>query len=304
MEALGTFDIGQAAVVCDGLVLAVEAAEGTDAMIARVGTLPENIRGTPRKRRGVLIKARKPTQDGKTDLPGNRCSDREECRGNRPCRNCSRGRIGSGRKPQSRRAKRGRSWALHFGLPIDAAIRIAMSADGRASLKLMLVCGEPSGDQLGAQLMGGLRTLAGDKIQFVGVGGPAMAANGLKSLFPIDVTSVMGLRSIVPRLPEILRRIRMASDFALAARPDALVCIDSPEFTHRIAKRLRRMDANIPTVNYVAPQVWASRAYRAGRMARYFDLVLALLPFEVGVLRGAWAARTVRRASRGGACVR
>jgi hypothetical protein len=67
--ALGRFDVGQAAVVCDGLVLAVEAAEGTDAMIARVGALPEHIRGTRASRRGVLIKARKPTQDGRTDLP-------------------------------------------------------------------------------------------------------------------------------------------------------------------------------------------------------------------------------------------
>jgi hypothetical protein len=69
VEALGTFDIGQAAVVCDGLVLAVEAAEGTDAMIARVGSLSENIRGTSKRRRGVLIKAPKATQDGRTDLP-------------------------------------------------------------------------------------------------------------------------------------------------------------------------------------------------------------------------------------------
>jgi DUF1009 family protein len=69
VEALGTFDIGQAAVVCDSLVLAVEAAEGTDHMIARAGTLSENVRGTLQKPRGVLIKARKPTQDGKTDLP-------------------------------------------------------------------------------------------------------------------------------------------------------------------------------------------------------------------------------------------
>lgn len=69
VKALGQFDVGQAAAVCDGLVLAVEAAEGTDAMIARVRTLPEHLRGTPAKRRGVLVKARKPTQDGRTDLP-------------------------------------------------------------------------------------------------------------------------------------------------------------------------------------------------------------------------------------------
>ena len=148
-------------------------------------------------------------------------------------------------------------------------------------LTIMLVCGEPSGDQLGAELMTGLRALGGDTIRIVGVGGSAMAAQGLKSLFPLDTTAVMGLREVVPRIPEILRRVRVASDYALATKPDAVVCIDSPDFTHRIARRVKRGNASIPIVNYVAPQVWASRSYRARKMARYFDLVLALLPFEV-----------------------
>jgi lipid-A-disaccharide synthase len=147
-------------------------------------------------------------------------------------------------------------------------------------LTLMLVCGEPSGDQLGGELMMGLKTLAGDSIRIMGVGGAAMAAHGLQSLFPLDDTAVMGLREVVPRIPKILRRVREASDFALATRPDAVVLIDSPDFTHRIARRLKRIDPSIRTVNYVAPQVWASRQYRARRMGRYFDLVLALLPFE------------------------
>lgn len=69
VRAVGAMDVGQAAVVCEGLALAVEAAEGTDAMIARIADLPEHLRGSERKRKGVLVKARKPTQDGKTDLP-------------------------------------------------------------------------------------------------------------------------------------------------------------------------------------------------------------------------------------------
>jgi lipid-A-disaccharide synthase len=143
----------------------------------------------------------------------------------------------------------------------------------------MLVCGEPSGDQLGAELMAALKAIAGE-IEFVGVGGAAMAGQGLRSLFPLDATAVMGLRSVVPKIPEILRRVRLAADLALETKPDVVVCIDSPDFTHRIAQRVRRRDPTIPTVNYVAPQVWASRQYRARKMARYFDLVLALLPFE------------------------
>jgi lipid-A-disaccharide synthase len=147
-------------------------------------------------------------------------------------------------------------------------------------LTLMLVCGEPSGDQLGAQLMAGLRALGGESLRIIGVGGAAMQAQGLQSLFPLDATAVMGLREVVPRIPAILRRVRQASDYAIAQRPDAVVCIDSPDFTHRIARRIKRLAPSIRTVNYVAPQVWASRQYRARKMSHYFDLVLALLPFE------------------------
>jgi lipid-A-disaccharide synthase len=147
-------------------------------------------------------------------------------------------------------------------------------------LTIMLVCGEPSGDQLGGELMAGLRALAGDNVRIVGVGGPAMQAQGLQTLFPLNDTAVMGLREVVPKLPAIFRRVRQASDYALETRPDAVVLIDSPDFTHQIARRLKRKSPSIRTVNYVAPQVWATRQYRARAMAHYFDLVLALLPFE------------------------
>ncbi|MDE2352555.1 MAG: lipid-A-disaccharide synthase [Alphaproteobacteria bacterium] len=146
-------------------------------------------------------------------------------------------------------------------------------------LSLMLVCGEPSGDQLGGELMAALKTRA-PEVAFSGVGGEAMAAQGLRSLFPLDDTAVMGLAEVVPKIPVILKRVREAADYALETRPDAVVLIDSPDFTHRIARRLKRIDPRLRTVNYVAPQVWASRSYRAKAMARYFDLVLALLPFE------------------------
>jgi lipid-A-disaccharide synthase len=155
-----------------------------------------------------------------------------------------------------------------------------MSAANQKPLSLMLICGEPSGDQLGGQLMAGLRSVAGDSVTITGVGGPSMAAQGLKSLFPLSDTAVMGLREVVPKIPVILKRVREVADVALATQPDAVVLIDSPDFTHRIARRLKSIDPSIRTVNYVPPQVWASRAYRARAMAKYFDLALALLPFE------------------------
>ncbi len=179
-----------------------------------------------------------------------------------------------------------------------------MSALPEKPLSLMLVCGEPSGDQLGGQLMAGLKAVAGGSVAITGVGGDAMTAQGLKTLFPLSDTAVMGLREVVPKIPKILRRVQEACDFALATRPDAVVLIDSPDFTHRIAQRLKRIDSSIATINYVAPQVWASRTYRARKMARYFDLVLALLPFEApffekyGVLSRFVGHPVIERATR------
>jgi len=144
----------------------------------------------------------------------------------------------------------------------------------------MLVCGEPSGDALGGQLMAALKDLAGSRIKIVGVGGEAMKAQGLQPLFGLEATSVTGLQEVISHIPEILRRVKRAADYAIETKPDAVVLIDSPDFTHRIAQRIKRLAPDLKTINYVAPQVWATRAYRARKMAKYFDLVLALLPFE------------------------
>ena len=147
-------------------------------------------------------------------------------------------------------------------------------------LSIMLVCGEPSGDRLGAQLMAAFKAILGEGVRFSGVGGEAMAAQGLDSLYSLDATAVMGLREIVPKIPAILARVRQAADFARDTRPDAVILIDSPDFTHRVAARIKNIAPRIPTIDYVAPQLWASRSWRARKMARTFDLVLALLPFE------------------------
>lgn len=147
-------------------------------------------------------------------------------------------------------------------------------------LTLMLVAGEPSGDLLGAELMAALKDLTHGQVKIIGVGGEAMAREGLDSLFDLSATALMGLQEVVPKIPEVLRRIRRAADFAAATKPDAVVLIDSPDFTHRVAKRIRKIAPDIPTINYVAPQVWATRPGRAAKMAQYFNLVLALLPFE------------------------
>ncbi|MGV6847774.1 MAG: lipid-A-disaccharide synthase [Marinibacterium sp.] len=152
-------------------------------------------------------------------------------------------------------------------------------------MRVFLIAGEPSGDRLGGALMAGLRTLDPD-MRFTGVGGPDMAAHGLQSLFPIEDLSVMGLLEILPGLRTLLRRIDQTAQAVIAARPDVLITIDSPDFCLRVAKRVKaRMP--IRTVHYVAPSVWAWRPGRAAKMARMIDHVLALLPFEPPYMQAA-----------------
>jgi lipid-A-disaccharide synthase len=148
------------------------------------------------------------------------------------------------------------------------------------SLSICIVAGEESGDALGASLADTLRANSGEAIKLAGVGGRAMAAAGIISPFAIDDLSIIGFTAIPRRLPMILRRIRETADAIIAARPDALVIVDSPDFTHRVARRVRAAAPAIPIIDYVSPSVWAWRPGRARAMRSYIDCVLAILPFE------------------------
>ncbi len=148
---------------------------------------------------------------------------------------------------------------------------------------LFIVAAEESGDALGAALVRALKARHGGALTFHGVGGRAMAAEGITSPFAIAELSIIGLAAIPRRLPMIFRRIRETADAVVAARPDALVIIDSPEFTHRVARRVRRLAPQIPILDYVSPTVWAWRPGRAHAMRAYVDQVLAILPFEPAV---------------------
>lgn len=145
-------------------------------------------------------------------------------------------------------------------------------------LKVALIAGEPSGDVLGAGLMRALKRETGGNVRFSGVGGAQMTAEGLQSQVPIADLAVMGLVEILPRIRLLLRRIDETAKFLLSDRPDVVVTIDSPGFGRRVAKRLR--GRRFPLVHYVAPTVWAWRPGRARRMARLYDHLLTLLPFE------------------------
>jgi lipid-A-disaccharide synthase len=146
--------------------------------------------------------------------------------------------------------------------------------------RIFLIATEESGDRLGAGLMKVLRQRLGDAVQFEGVGGRAMAREGLTSMFPIEELSIVGLSAVVLQLPKLLRLINQTADAVIAAAPDILVIVDSPDFTHRVARKVRSQNPSIPIVDYVSPTVWAWRPGRARAMLSYVDHVLALLPFE------------------------
>ncbi|KQO88395.1 lipid-A-disaccharide synthase [Methylorubrum extorquens] len=146
--------------------------------------------------------------------------------------------------------------------------------------RIWLVAGEDSGDQLGAKLIRALRALSPEPLTFGGVGGEAMEAEGFRSLFPIDDVAVMGYLPVLARARTLLLRIRETVDDVVAGRPDVLVIIDSPGFTHAVATRVRKRLPDLPIIDYVSPSVWAWRPWRAKGMVPFIDHVLALLPFE------------------------
>lgn len=146
-------------------------------------------------------------------------------------------------------------------------------------LRFAIVVGEESGDQLGAGLLDALRRARPDAT-FMGLAGERMKARGMETVVPLGDVAVMGLGAIIGHLPRIIRRVYTLVDAVLAAEPDVLIIVDSPELTHAVARRVARKRPDLPIVNYVSPTVWAWRSYRARRMTRYVDHVLALLPFE------------------------
>ncbi len=150
-------------------------------------------------------------------------------------------------------------------------------------MKIYLIAGEHSGDVLGARLMIALRAARPD-LEFTGIGGPRMAAEGLHSLFPMQDLAVMGLLEVLPRIRHLRRLLARAVADVLATRPDVLVTIDSPGFTLRVLKQVA--GSGIRRVHYVAPQVWAWREHRVRDFPGLWDTLLCLLPFEEAFFAG------------------
>ena len=166
--------------------------------------------------------------------------------------------------------------------PEPTAIKSVTISTTPRDLCVFIVAGEHSGDALGAKLMAALAERARGRIRYLGVGGDLMRAQGLVSQFPLADIAVMGPAAILARLPKLVARVYRTVAAAISAEPDIVVIIDAPEFTHPIARRIRRRRPSIPIVDFVSPSVWAWRPGRARRMRAYVDHILALLPFEPG----------------------
>ncbi|WP_051558768.1 lipid-A-disaccharide synthase [Allorhizobium undicola] len=163
---------------------------------------------------------------------------------------------------------------------------------GPKPLKIAVLAGEVSGDLLGGDLVAALKRAYPAKLSLMGVGGPALEAEGLRSLFDFSELSVMGLTQVLARLPRFLSLIRSTAKAIIAEKPDLLLIIDSPDFTHRVARKVRAALPGLPVVNYVCPSVWAWKEYRAKAMLAYVDRVLAVLPFEPAVMERLGGPRT------------
>lgn len=145
---------------------------------------------------------------------------------------------------------------------------------------IYVIAGEPSGDLLGARLIAALKEATNGQARFAGIGGEAMAEEGLTSLFPLADIAVMGLLEVLPRAPLILKRVRQTVEDIVKLRPDAIVTIDSWGFTGRVARALMARGNKAPRLHYVAPMVWAWREGRARHMAGRVDHLLTLFPNE------------------------
>ena len=147
-------------------------------------------------------------------------------------------------------------------------------------LKIGIVAGEESGDLLGADIVAALKAATGREVHLVGLGGRHLQAHGLKSLFDAGDIALMGFSAVLRDLPRLFKRIGETARAIVSEKPDCLITIDNPDFTLRVARKVRAANPGIPIVHYICPSVWAWRPGRAAAMKPYVDHILCILPFE------------------------
>lgn len=292
-RALGAVDVGQSVVVQQGVVLGVEALEGTDALLTRCGPLRLDGPG------GVLVKLCKPGQDRRADLPtlGTTTVETAHRAGLRgiayeagatlvlapeevAARADALGLFVVGLEPSNTPDARNPTPPS----PEGAARPHTGHAEDAAPLVYMIT-GEPSGDALAARLMVALRDHTGGRIRFAGIGGEAMAAQGLASRVNQRDLAIMGFLEVLPRVLALRRHLRATVRDILDTQPAAVVTVDSWGFTGRIAKALKARGSTIPRIHVVAPMVWAWKESRKHAVAARIDHLLTIWPFECAYFR-------------------
>jgi lipid-A-disaccharide synthase len=153
------------------------------------------------------------------------------------------------------------------------------------ALKIGIVAGEESGDLLGADIVAALKAATGREVELVGLGGRHLQALGLKPLFDAGDIALMGFSAVIRDLPRLIKRIGETARAIVTEKPDCLITIDNPDFTLRVAKKVRAADPSIPIIHYICPSVWAWRPGRAAAMKPYVDHILCILPFEPAELQ-------------------
>lgn len=147
--------------------------------------------------------------------------------------------------------------------------------------KIFLIAGEPSGDALGAKLMQGLKAQSKEPVEFRGIGGEKMEAEGLDSLLPMEDLCVIGIWEVMWQLPRLIKIMKGLVEEIEEYDPHALVTIDLPDFNFQVADKIKkRGKTNAKRIHYVAPSVWAWRKGRADKVSKFLDGVMCLLPFE------------------------
>jgi lipid-A-disaccharide synthase len=147
-------------------------------------------------------------------------------------------------------------------------------------LRIAMVAGEASGDQLAAPLIAALKARR-NPILFAGIGGPRMQSLGFESHYPMDKLSVRGYAEVLRHYREIMAIRRRLTKALLAERPDLYIGVDASEFNLGVERKLK--EAGIPTIHYVSPQVWAWRGWRVRRVARSVTRILVMFPFEAPI---------------------
>lgn len=146
--------------------------------------------------------------------------------------------------------------------------------------RIFIIAGEPSGDYLGSNLIKDIKELTNGKVDIKGIGGECMQKAGLQLFFDMQEICLIGIAEVIPQIVKINKKINQTVEEILKFNPDVVITIDSSGFTHRVNKRLKKANKDIPIIHYVAPPVWAWRPWRARSMHKFIDLLLTLFPFE------------------------